>query len=193
MICLMIMSCARDQTNGVNDACRRTFLREWPVLPHRFVIGAPAVEDDELSVDVPDDYGALQLKQRAAYTWALTLDREVTHVFLSFTDTYIHIPRLVHSGYEKHDYMGLQCKHGSAWLSGGNGYFLSRRAMQVILAAPPREYEQGDEAEWTIVTGAGIRTIDDHRFGASITRHLSKNTGNYDPQWMYDTHTEFTQ
>ncbi len=58
MLCMMIMSCKREQTNGINDACRRTFLREWPGTAYRFVVGASPVDKDELQVEAPDDYGA---------------------------------------------------------------------------------------------------------------------------------------
>ncbi len=189
MICLLIMSCQRDQVTGVNDACRRTFLREWSAAPWRFFVGAPAVEPDEVSVNAPDDYGALQFKQRAAYGWAVSM---VTHVFVSFTDTYIHIPRLLSCGFEDKDYMGLRCKHGEQHLSGGNGYFLSKRALQAILAADPIPGLQGDQSDYLHVTQAGMVAVDDHRFGDTITRHLSRATGDYDQDRMFATHKEMT-
>lgn len=187
MLCLMIMSCQRDQVTGVNDACRRTFLRQWPVTPYRFFVGGPALEKDEVCLNAPDNYEHLQFKQRAAYQWALDM---VTHVFVSFTDTYIHIPRLMTCGYEEHDYMGLRCKHGEPHLSGGNGYFLSKRALKAILDRPPLPGLQGDQADYYHITSAGFATVDDHRFGDTITRHLSRATGDYDQDRMFTTHEE---
>lgn len=184
------MSCQRDQANGANAACRGTFLRQW--LPnYRFIIGGTAHAADELAVPALDDYGSLQFKQRAAYAWAF--DAGCEHVFVAFTDTYIHVPRLAHCGFEQHDYMGLRCKHGEDHLSGGNGYWLSRKAMGVILDADPIPHVQGDQADYFLLRRAGIAGVDDHRFGDTITRHLSTATGVYDPAWMYDTHKEMTR
>lgn len=190
MLCLLIMSCKRDQYNGANDACRRTFLDEWKgIVSHRFVVGAPVVAMDEVEVAASDTYEHLQHKQRAIYRW---IEPMVTHAFVSFTDTYIHIPRLMACGYEKHDYMGLRCKHGEPHLSGGNGYFLSKRALQAILARPPLGNLQGDQADYFHITDAGMETVDDHRFGDTITRHLSYATGDYNPARMFATHREMT-
>ncbi len=184
---LLIMSCDRDRHNGHNNACRMTFLREWKI-PYDFIIGGHhGLDPDEIALPAPDDYGSLQLKQRVAYEYALGYN-DLTHAFVSFTDTYINVPKLLKSGYEGRDYMGLQVKHGPQYISGGNGYWLSRAAMKFILKCDPIPDMQGDEADGLMLTAGGFTPTYDDRFGSTITRHLSKNTGNYDPCWMYEVH-----
>jgi hypothetical protein len=132
----------------------------------------------------------LQLQQRAAYEWALSKD--VTYAFISFTDTYVAVTRLIQeSEFVESDLLGLKVRHGGNHASGGAGYWLSRRAMEAILATPIKTDCQGDEADWEACARAGLAINYDERFGSYFTRHLSKNTGNYDPLWMYDTHAAY--
>jgi hypothetical protein len=70
--------------------------------------------------------------------WVLAHD--YTHVYKCDDDSWVHIPRLLASGFEKYDYMGgsrttnFDLAHGGGlpFGQGGAGYWLSRKAMQHV-------------------------------------------------------------
>ena len=134
-----------------HDVIRRTWLEGSVPEPtafdlgtweYRFFVGGPLLfpkhKWDEVWVDAPDDYEGLPLKTMAICDWARR--HEYTHLFKCDTDTYVHVDRLLASGFQAHDYAGffrdpfdshLQSCKGS-YASGGPGYWLSNRAMAII-------------------------------------------------------------
>jgi hypothetical protein len=187
MFWFLIMSCGRDRGNGVNAACRQTWLEAFPAN-YKFFLGTNNIcpAEDEIVVAAPDDYGALQEKQVAAYRWALA--HHAYYVFVCFTDTYVCPPRLFQDLPHRVDLMGLQVKHGAQHVSGGAGYWLSRRALQAIVLAPRLPDKQGDEHDWKVCNDARLPIVFTDKIGSYSTRHLSKSTGHYDPRWMLATH-----
>lgn len=135
-------------------------------------------------LNVPDDYSHLPFKVQAACRWLLRAG--YTHCWKADTDTYCSLDRLFSSGYEKHDYIGyeLEGKLGR-YASGGAGYWLSRRAMEVLSKAP---CAKGNEDEWVGFTlaQAGVTLHNDSRYALYrdclpgndvISRHLSSREG----------------
>jgi hypothetical protein len=120
----------------------------------RFFVGDPTGSElpDTIYLDCPDDYWSLPLKTWTMVNWARGAG--YTNVFKCDDDSYVHIPRLLASGWEKVDYSGQQA-FGHAltgtslvsnpkWPSfifaqGGAGYWLSSRSMDVV-ANEPRAY-----------------------------------------------------
>jgi hypothetical protein len=147
MKCLiLISSCFDFEINGNNDALRETWLRDvakFPGLDCRFVIGtgqgAVPMADYLLLPDVEDDYGHLTYKTRASHEWAVAEGYDF--VFQCFADTYAVLDRLMDCGFESHDYHGDFRTEGNGpgtlnYASGGPGYWLSRKACEMLCGKP---------------------------------------------------------
>ena len=101
--------------------------------------------NDQISLECPDDYNGLPYKTKAICKWAW--DRDYTHIFLCDSDTFLMPARLLDSGFENFDYVGHfngargipNAIYGSlySWASGGSGYWLSRRAMEIVADSDP--------------------------------------------------------
>ena len=189
------------------QAIRDTWL-EFGGVEHRFVIGAGAVtaHDDTITVAAPDGYDGIAFKVREGLRFALQDGYDF--VFTCFTDTYVSVPRLLLSNFERHHYSGccIRCPEGYqdlstdgkgrfSYASGGPGYWLSRRAMEIVVATEPRSQYDDMWIGWELGLH-GLPCFNDNRYGhhgdrlypEQITCHLSKGTGNYDPAWMYQAH-----
>lgn len=180
---------------GDQDACRKTYLKEWgDLIPHRFVYDREyndLLRDDEISVDAPTGFMECVFKTHLGVRWALAQGYD--YVFSVPTDCYIAVPRLLASGYEKLDYTGFQASEGH--IGGGSGYWLSKRAMEAVAAAEPvLDYE--DRWVGSVLRHAGILGVHDPRYWSheqsyqkgAITAHLSEATGIYEPSLMLAYH-----
>jgi hypothetical protein len=141
-VLISILSCHR--YNERRNAQRETWLNEMP-LDYRFFLGrvpeqlehGPRPTADQVFLDVSDDYGSLPFKTLAMLAWAYA--RGYEYVFKCDDDTYCRTDRLLASGFENHDYSGFQKmspyfgKPGVDFAQGGAGYWLSRRAIAIVL------------------------------------------------------------
>lgn len=192
LVIILINSCHGDRKNGRQKVNNETWLSKWP-CDHRFVIGGgPQENEDELIVDVDDDYEHMPDKHKAAIQWALKTCHE--NVMLTCTDTYVHYDNLIDSEFWKHQYVGYE---HDRYASGGAGFVFGRRAMEVLAQAPLGGTGYGDQWVGRSLEKAGIKLHHDPRFWPHggkeppkdfITAHLSTCTGNFDPQWMRDLH-----
>lgn len=97
-------------------------------------------EADEVFLNVPDDYEHLPQKMQAIYAWALKNGYD--YVFKADDDGYLYVDRLMRIDYEKWDQIGFSnCTHGlgskcGCYITGGAGYFLSKRALQALVGTP---------------------------------------------------------
>lgn len=163
---IAVKSCEADLRRGYHQVIRDTWGQNV-VLPEAdllFFTGDffPAAElrSDEVSLPCKDDYDNLPLKTREICRYAVA--RGYDYVLLCDTDTYI-IPRLLlQVGFEKYDYYGLIQRplgqafsydaidrHGAhhpgtyyPWASGGFGYFLSKRAANIIAPVEPDSWAE---------------------------------------------------
>lgn len=148
MKCLVaVKSCERDARNGFNQVMRDTWIKDVYGADVVFFMGQSTIvpKNDEVQLDCPDDYMSLPHKTRAIINFAL--HRDYDFVFFCDTDTYVIPKRLFESGFESYDLTGLfngrigvpNATEGKywAWISGGNGYWLSRRAMRIIDSCEP--------------------------------------------------------
>jgi hypothetical protein len=86
---------------------------------------------DILMLKVPDTYSTLPQKTRALCQWAIT-QPDWDYLFKCDDDTYISIPRFVNYR-PTADYIGSRTRgKGLLYAHGGAGYFLSRRAAEIV-------------------------------------------------------------
>src|SRR5208282_981749 len=88
-----------------------------------------SLEPDELALNAPDGYMYLTHKVKEAFRWAVAHNYD--YVFRCDTDTFINIPRLLASWFEKFDYMGRQLgvPKVNGYCYGGPGFFVNRKAL----------------------------------------------------------------
>jgi hypothetical protein len=147
-VLIAILSC---NTQDVQDqVCRDTWLtgcsvRELWQMDYKFFRGhSLSGKRDEIYLPVQDDYFSLPHKTKALAVFALNFQYD--YVFKCDNDTYVCLPRLLASGFEKHDYSGYRwggpiAYYGAQqpfYASGGSGYWLSRRALEIIAASEMR-------------------------------------------------------
>lgn len=165
MIC--VKSCQRDLIRGDHDSIRETWGKDAQAvgIDVRFFVGANdsvnRYEPDEVHLKCEDTYAALPFKTREICRWASA--KVIDHVFLCDTDTFLYIPYLLTSGYEKYDFMGFMLHHLGisfpynttdlnrtpeihpkcyTWPSGGMGYFLSKRAATLAAYEYPNSWAE---------------------------------------------------
>lgn len=153
---IAIMSCARNRK--YHDLVRNTWLKDQAV-EYRFVLGQgngfPA--KDEIVFDVGDGMGNLQDKVEAAIRW--TLENGYDYIFKADIDTFIHVPRLLASGFENLEWSG------SGY--GGTGYFLGRKAMEAVVTGEKLRRGAEDVMIGEKLCAAGFTLFDDAvRFNA---------------------------
>lgn len=141
-------------------------------------------------LDVRDEYEYLPAKTQAICKWALK--RGHLNVFFCDTDTYVYLPRLKPS---EHDYVGYRLE-GKVYASGGAGYWLSRKAMELVLTANPAKFKNEDEMVGTVLALHSVPVHHDPRYALYqdvlptnevVSRHLSSR-GPYEISFMYAAH-----
>jgi len=142
-VLIAIASCNRDSKNGYNQTVRDTWLSGHNV-DYKFFLGAGSAEpkSDEVILPCPDDYLSLPYKTLEILKWALSNGYD--YVYKCDTDTFVMLERLLSSGFEEYDYVGTfneklgkpNVVYGTlfSWASGGSGYWLSKKAAEVIIA-----------------------------------------------------------
>lgn len=165
LIC--VKSCQRDLARGDHQVIRNTWGKEAKAagIDVRFFVGQSDLtnryEPDEVHLKCEDSYEALPFKTREICRWASA--KVLDHIFLCDTDTFLYIPYLLTSGFEKYDFMGFMLHHlGKSfpykttdmrgapeihpkcytWPSGGAGYFLSKRAAVEVANEYPNSWAE---------------------------------------------------
>lgn len=159
-----ILSCHRD--NEQDAICQQTWLNQrLPAADYRFFRGVPIglpLPDSHVTLNVGDDYNSLPFKTQAMCRWALL--KGYDYLFKCDNDTYVHIPRLMASGFERHAYSGWNWGGTGGYCSGGAGYWLDRKCMGII----------GDAeitADWRHPEHGGSMNGEDLQVGAILHRH----------------------
>lgn len=198
---IAVSSCLRDKKNGCHQAMVDTWMNNLPIDCRVFLGQGNTAEGNEVVLECPDDYLALPLKTKLSLQWAR--DHGYTHVFRAFTDTYIEPDRLWHSGFEQHPYLGFFGGERRLYnyASGGAGYWTGAKLSDLCIAAEVGNEWAEDRWVGKVAGDAGICCNFDGRYvprggrvlkgNDTITVHLSKATGNYDKQWMYDCHEAY--
>lgn len=196
------------------QAQRDTWLRGLGGLAdYKFFMGRPASEDsDVVSLDMPD--GPIWLSYRDGPR-TLVLNRKTEalvkyayengydYVFKCDDDTYAWPDRLLWSGFEKYDYSGFVDRHYARdigfyhWAQGGSGYWLSRRAMFVIVEHGLHLVAAEDFAVGQLLARHDIHPHHDARYIPGATLHDLAHPSHQIltlhkviPEWMHRLHAK---
>lgn len=154
-------------------------------------------KDDVVIVNCDDGYFDLTSKTKLKVK--LALEKGYDYVFMCFPDTYACAERLLCSGFEQYDYYGDVFCHpgGNPYCQGGPGYFLNRKAMQVI-DADPSNYPNEDCWVGNVLCKPYISRGDSKNFAycgpgplktnTIISNHLSTQPGGYKAEAMREEH-----
>jgi hypothetical protein len=153
-ILIAVLSCKRDQQ--FHQQARETWLKDCSV-DYKFFLGSPTERLDEVEVDASDSSHRLYKKVQRIIQYAF--EKEYDFLFKCDVDTYVHVPRLLTSGFEKHDFIG----YGGSY--GGSGYWLSRAAMKVLLESPSLDWCPTEDG-WVYhsLCNRGIHPFQDKRY-----------------------------
>ncbi len=190
---IAVKSCQEHLERGFHHEIRKTWAKDARLagVDVKFFVGKTlhptrliTYEPDEVTVGCDDTYRGLPYKTREICRWVT--GKMVDHVFLCDNDTYLHIPYLMGSFYEKFDYQGWMLhklgvpfkydvitqygepeKHDPCytWASGGLGYFLSKRAAIAVAYDQPNSWAEdlwvgqviGNEIAQKQMTGMSTR------------------------------------
>lgn len=184
-ILVAILACHKNWQHC--DYQRITWLKNLKI-DHRFFFGRGAHEfqkEDEVRLDVPDDYDNLAWKSRGMFEWAVKHDYDF--LFKCDDDTYVHPVRLLDSGFERHDYIGeSKTVDGlGKFMAAGGGYWLSRKALDILVNSPkeqhfkPRHLSLNGPSIWQedrwvaeVLHANGIRPVNDQRY---TSKELANN------------------
>ena len=200
-----ISSCQYFEKTGLNQPLRDTWLPELTRLgvDYKFFHGAGATpKSDVVVLPVVDELYGLTEKAKAKAKWAF--DSGYDYVFSCFPDTYVNPERLLNCGFENYDYLGnIHQFPGSApFCQGGPGYFLSRKACEIIFSSP-LNYLNDDCFIGDLLNRADIKRADHRGFTAfgpgplrgndTITNHLSTQPGGYTANSVPDEHKRWLE
>jgi hypothetical protein len=171
-VLIAVPSCWRDR--DTHQVIRDTWKKDSPVHVHFFMgRGNTPHFSDETVLDVPDDWDGLPRKTQAICRWAV--EKDFDFIFKADTDSYVSIPRLLASGFEKYHYSGCCGEKpneypDSCFPANGGGYWLSRRAFEYL--AENMNLGLGKNCEdWcvflSLMKGAGIFVHHDPRYAAN--------------------------
>lgn len=197
------------------QAQRETWLQDLHgAADYKFFLGYPGIPDDDVvlveNVDGPVWEGkpglrrslVLNIKTEALARYAFENDYDF--VFKCDDDTYVRVPALLESGFEQHDYVGCTEQHYTVrlgwyrWAGGGGGYWLSRRAMEVIAENGARKILAEDFSVGNTLATHGIHPHHDDRYASALTakqladpdpRLITLHKAN--PDWMRRLHCRY--
>ena len=149
-------------------------------------------QDDEIILpETPDDYKHNAYKVRNAHRWAAG---KYDYIFQCTSDTYIHLDRLMNSGFQGRDWAGCP-EPGNFYTRGGNGYWLRGKTSKLILDEPVTLWAE----DWwvgTVLRRNKVVPTFDTRYAERpevprldnniISSHLGWPT--YDVEMMYGVH-----
>jgi hypothetical protein len=152
------------QTEGRIEAVRATWWNDVKpfsdYVDAKFFYGTPSPAGftptpDEVLLNVKDDYEHLPAKMREIYKYALAHNYDF--IFKADDDGFVYVDRLMRLDYERWDQIGFSnCTHGlgdkcGCYITGGAGYFLSKRAMAAAANEPINHWAED------LTTGNALR------------------------------------
>ena len=118
-----------------------------------------------MALDCSDKYEHLPEKIRAIARW--TLERGYHHMLKCDDDCVLRPNALLDSGYEKYDFSGKANRPPQPYVvSFGFNYWLSRKSMEVVAAAPLPPDGSNDDEKWVAkhLWDHGIELHNDDRY-----------------------------
>ena len=127
--------------DGATDA---VFCEEFPVCYKGFFDAELGLTEINQHDNAHDPIRTWRTKLMVKYAY----DNGYDYIFRVDSDAYVWINRLWTCGFQNHDYMGwcLQAPQGEWCVNtahGGVGFFLSRKAMEIVMNAPVEKYADG--------------------------------------------------
>jgi hypothetical protein len=193
-----VESCERDLVNGCHTAIRETWGKDFAGKADvRFFVGSGSAQllADEIRLDAPDDYESLPFKTKALLRWAV--EQGYDYLYKCDTDTCVLADRLLSCGFEHADYTGHFAQPTSClwpFASGGNGYFLSRRACKFVMDKTPDHWAEdlwvGQVLGPAIYQANAMTALNPVRFDRYVAKHdghaepESGRARDSVPQWM---------
>jgi len=181
-----------------HQSLRDTWLPELK-CDYKFIMGNPLVdaEPDELFLNVSDAY--LDNIHKTIGTMRYAMTHGYDYVYKCDVDTLVNPSNLLGSDFEKYDYVGGLNGH---FASGGSGYWLSRKAIQIIADCNPKPDDPPEDVYIANVVWRehGLELHADERYayypGTELTKdtiayHISSCNGwpgevpKYEPSMMY--------
>jgi hypothetical protein len=200
---LLLAICSCKQHSSWQDAQRATWVKDIPLgIDFRYFVGhSDNLQSDEVQLgeDVIDPrrglklYPSLPAKVKLLCKWAL--DHEYSFLFKTDTDTLVNPKNLLASDFANHDYYGAENWEETGYFcSGGAGYWLSRKAMQIVVDSVVTSWaedvfvalalkEKGILPRWDVNYRWKPEEVVDRNMA---TLHLPSalRTRPYDPAWM---------
>lgn len=182
------------------DACNATWLEDARNAGQRYIVVSAGKTQETLPwrlwVDAPDTYEHLPQQVSAWIKWCLG-QNGWDYLFKCDDDTYVSIPRFAEYDHPGADYIGARCiTNGVTYGHGGAGYFLSRRAAEIVAQRMTAQDGGEDYHVGQTLAQAGIwlhlerrlnAGVGPSRYNMSITGH-SKNQGDI---WRMHRETGF--
>lgn len=101
--------------------------------------GDSELKEDEVQLDVPDDYDSLPYKVQAVFKWAL--EREYDYILKLDDDVYLFPERILGSDFHKYPYVGRlnswRCPTNPKAFISGFAYWLDAKSAKLIVEAQP--------------------------------------------------------
>ena len=199
-VLVAISSCQAYENDGRNQSVRDTWLKDLPIgWDYRFFHGQGSSHgQDIVNVSCGDDMNDLTHKTQGKLRWAV--EHGYDFVFCCFPDTYACVERLIICGFENFDYVGTFYCHpgGIPYCQGGAGYFLSRKACEIVIAANLPHYIAEDCIVGDTLFRHNLRKFDCSDFhqsgegplnrNSTITGHLSNRAGGFTIAAMHKEH-----
>jgi hypothetical protein len=174
---VLVMACQRDRDSGLLQALRQTCYANSKV-EYRFFLGNQArtdvVWEDEVRLDVSDDYDSLPWKSQAAQKWAA--ERGYDWTLKVDSDTYVYTSRLQVPQERKHT---LPTGDEIIWPADYVGHFWNHPEEQdSVIVMPNRSYASGGAGYWSspslrdkIISTPVTYKIEDVWVGAVASAH----------------------
>lgn len=123
---------------------------------------------DEVFLSVPDDYDSLPHKVKAIIEHAYRGGYD--YLYKGDDDTFVYVDRLMASGFEGNDYLGYSYPAQGNYISGGPGYWLSRKSMQLLSGTPVQGWAE-DKWVGETLRARGIFPVRDCRYLPGFSPH----------------------
>lgn len=138
-VLIAVITC--NQYKGRADAQRSTWIKDISGIDYKFFLGRGNTEpprEDEIFLDVPDDYDGLPWKVQAVMKWAV--EQGYDAVFKCDDDTFVFPEKLLthylNTPYEGRINTSNRNLAPNGWCS-GFAYWLSGTALEIIANSPP--------------------------------------------------------
>lgn len=175
MKCLIaVVTCRRLRERA--DVLRRTWVPKVQCADVRFFVGSGEGElrSDEVAVEAPDDYQGLRVKTQRVFAWSV--ENGYDRTLKMDDDVYLIPERLDVVLQSPADYIGRHrapsCENDApriygpkeSWFCSGFSYVVSRRAAQIVAAAPDNTDWAEDRFTGNALFRAGIQGANHHGF-----------------------------